>query len=183
MGKTGATHHDLEVIHTELWVVVVLLSESGIDNVIDSVDGDRRLNDVGSDDDLPRSLGRGLEDLGLDARDLRSVDRVYRQLRHRRSEGLHTLEEDFARRVNLLLTREEDEDIAGRLGKMDLHNGDEAGVHVVGLGLLGVKDLDGEGVSGNGEDGASEEVLGELLGVEGGGGNDELEIGSPFDGS
>lgn len=65
---------------------------------------------------------------------------------------------------------------------MNLHDGDEGGVEVVGFGFLGVEDLDGIGTSGDGEDGAAEEVLGELLGVEGGGGDDELEVGAALEG-
>ena len=38
------------------------------------------------------------------------------------SQGLHPLEEHLAGRVNLLLTREEEQDITGRLVQMDLHH-------------------------------------------------------------
>ena len=147
------------MIHTELGIVMVLLSESRIDNVVDSRDGDTRLGDVGSDNDLPRSFRRRLEHLRLNARDLSSVNRVDTELRDLRTESLHSLEEDLARRVDFLLTCEEKEDVAWRFREMNLHHRDESGVEVVGFGFLGVEDLDGEGVSRDGEDGATEEVL------------------------
>jgi len=138
---------------------VILLGESRIDNVVDSRDGDGRLSDVGSDNDLPRSLRRRLEHLGLNARHLSSVDGVDTELRDLRTESLHPLEEDLARRVDFLLTCEEEKDVAWRFREMDLHDCDESGVEVVGFGFFGVEDFDGEGVSGDGEDGAAEEVL------------------------
>ena len=64
---------------------------------------------------------------------------------------------------------------------MDLHDGDERGVEVVGLGLLCVEDLDRVRPAGNGEDGASEEVLRELLSIEGGRCYDEFEVRTTLD--
>ena len=59
---------------------------------------------------------------------------------------------------------------------MDLHDGDEAGVQVVRLGLLGVQDLHGVRSPGDGEDGSFVEVLGELDGVQRGRRHDELHV-------
>ena len=65
---------------------------------------------------------------------------------------------------------------------MNLHDRDERSVEVVRFGLLGVENLDGVSASGNSEDGTAEEVFGELFSVEGGGGDDELKIGSTLEG-
>lgn len=42
---------------------------------------------------------------------------------------------------------------------MDLHDGDEGSVEVIGLGFLGVKDFDRVGSTGDSENGTTEEVL------------------------
>ena len=89
--------------------------------------------------------------------------------------------EDLAGRVDLLLAGEEEEDVAGRFGEVDLHHGDEGRVEVVRLGRLGVEDLDGEGAAGDGEDGALEEVRRVLFGVERRRGADELEVLAPLE--
>lgn len=65
---------------------------------------------------------------------------------------------------------------------MDLHDRYERSVQVIRLWLLRVEDLYGVCAAGNGEDGTSEEVLGELLGVESSRGDDELQIWSTIDG-
>ena len=45
----------------------LLLAEPRVDDVVDAVDGERRLRDVGGNHDLARAGGRGLEDPGLRA--------------------------------------------------------------------------------------------------------------------
>ena len=59
---------------------------------------------------------------------------------------------------------------------MDLHDGDEAGVQVVRLGLLGVQHLHGVRPTGDGEDGRLVEILGELDGVQRGRRHDQLHV-------
>lgn len=64
---------------------------------------------------------------------------------------------------------------------MDLHDGDEGSVEVVGFWFLGVENLYREGTTWNGEDGTFIEIFGELFGVEGGRGNDDLKIWPTLD--
>jgi hypothetical protein len=52
---------------------------------------------------------------------------------------------------------------------MDLQDGDHAGLDIVGFGVGGVVDIDGEPASGDVDDGCSVEIFGELLGLESGG--------------
>lgn len=59
---------------------------------------------------------------------------------------------------------------------MDLHDRDEAGIQVVCLRLFGVENLHWVGSARDGEDGSLKEVLGELDGIQGGGGHDELHV-------
>ena len=65
---------------------------------------------------------------------------------------------------------------------MDLHDGDERRVEVVGLRLLRVQHLDRKRPPGNREDRSLKKVRGELDGVKRGGRDDELEVGSLLDG-
>ena len=172
---------DDERVHAEARVVSALLDEARVDDVVDAVDGDARLGDVGGDDDLARARGRRVKDARLHLGGKGGVDGEDDELGHRGAEGLHALVEDLARGVDLLLTGQEEQDVALRLGEVDLHDGNEGGVEVVRLGLLGVEDLDGEGAAGDGEDGALVEVAREFFGVKSGGGDDELEVGSALE--
>lgn len=61
---------------------------------------------------------------------------------------------------------------------MNLHHGDERCVEVIAFGLFRVQDLDGVRSTGNREDRAAEEVLGELFCIESGGGDDQLQVRS-----
>lgn len=65
---------------------------------------------------------------------------------------------------------------------MDLHDRYQRCIQVIALGLLGVEDFDRERSTGNGENRTAVEVLGKLLGIEGGGSNDNLEVRAPLDG-
>ena len=62
------------------------------------------------------------------------------------------------------LAGEEEQDVALRLGEVDLHDRDQRRVHVVALGRLGVQDLDRVRAPRDREDRAAEEVAGELRG-------------------
>ena len=64
---------------------------------------------------------------------------------------------------------------------MNLHDGNERRVQIIGFWLLSVESLYRICSTWNGEDGASEEVLRELLSIEGGRGNDELEVRTALD--
>lgn len=56
---------DDEGVHSEARVVGVLLDEAGVDDVVDPVDREGRLGDVGGENDLASARRSGLEDLGL----------------------------------------------------------------------------------------------------------------------
>jgi len=64
---------------------------------------------------------------------------------------------------------------------MDLHDGDQRGIEIIVLWLLGVENLDGECSTRNGEDRAPVEIPGELFGVKGSRGDDDLQVGSSLD--
>eukprot|EP00964_Phaeocystis_antarctica_P093832 scaffold60638_cov54-Phaeocystis_antarctica.AAC.3 len=151
---------DDERVHADLGVVGLLLDEARVDDVVDAVDGERGLCDVGRDHHLARAGRRGVEDACL-----------------------HLTGQcgDLAGGVDLLLSGEEEEHVARRLGEVDLHHGDERGVEVVGLRRLGVEDLDGEGAARDREDRALVEVGRVLLRVERRGGADDLEILAPLE--
>ena len=61
--------------------VVLLLTQTRIDDVLDPGDGDTRLGDVGSEDDLPRSRRSRFEDLGLLGTESRSHEGMDRDLK------------------------------------------------------------------------------------------------------
>ena len=61
---------------------------------------------------------------------------------------------------------------------MNLHDGNKRGVEVVAFRLFGIKHFDRIGSSGDGEDRAFVEILGELFSVEGRRGDDDLEVWS-----
>ena len=96
------------------------------------------------------------------------------------AQRLDPLEQHLACRVNLLLAREEEEDVAGWFHEVDLEDGNERRFHVVWLGLFCVERFDREGTTGDGEDWASPKVGGKLGGVEGSRRADELELGPTF---
>ena len=62
------------------------------------------------------------------------------------------------RNMQTHLAGEEEKNVSLRLGEVDLHHGDECGIHVIGLGRAAVQDLHGIGAPRNREDGAAEEV-------------------------
>lgn len=128
------THRsDDERFHARARVVRVLLDETGVDNVDDSVDGDGRLGDVGSEDDLsstreersasfPRrkrrlethlasTLGRRLEDPSLHLGRQVGVNRTDHQFRDLVAQRSCRLFEVLLRRFNLVLA------LFGRAGR------------------------------------------------------------------
>lgn len=59
---------------------------------------------------------------------------------------------------------------------MDLHNGDETGIQIVGLRFFGVQDLHWESSSWDGEDGSFKEILGEFDSIQCRRRHDELHV-------
>ena len=101
-----------------------MLRESRVDDVVDAVDRERSLGDVGGDDDLTGTGRRGFEDSRLHLRRERRVHGEDVKVGHGGTEALHAFEEDLARRVDLLLAGEEEEDVALGFGEVNLHDGD-----------------------------------------------------------
>jgi hypothetical protein len=157
-------------------VVVVDLGEAGVDHERHPVDGDRRLRDVGGDDHLALA-GIRLENAllllarkpGVEGEDLE----VGRYLR----------EQERARRVlDRLFAGEEDEDVALALGLDPAlggagHRLDEQVVIALGLDRQ-VPDVDRVHGRVNVDDRAAVEVDREAFRVDGGRGDDDLEVGA-----
>mmetsp|Transcript_2909 Transcript_2909/g.8721 ORF Transcript_2909/g.8721 Transcript_2909/m.8721 type:complete len:305 (-) Transcript_2909:913-1827(-) len=72
-GRLRDGHHDQRV-HAHLCVVALLLDEARVDHVVDAVDCEGRLRNVGRHHDLARAGWRGVEDLGLHLRREGRVD-------------------------------------------------------------------------------------------------------------
>ena len=64
---------------------------------------------------------------------------------------------------------------------MDLHDGDKRSVKIICLGLFRVENFDRICSTRDSEDGATEEVLRELLGIKSRGSNDEFQVRSALD--
>lgn len=79
------------------------------------------------------------------------------------------------------LTSEKEEDVAFRLGQVDLHDCDECGVHVVGLRRAAVQDLHRVCAPGDGEDGAAKKVGRKLIRVQRCRGHNQLQVRPPLD--
>mmetsp|Transcript_4340 Transcript_4340/g.10863 ORF Transcript_4340/g.10863 Transcript_4340/m.10863 type:complete len:317 (+) Transcript_4340:834-1784(+) len=150
--------HD-QRIHARLGVEDLLLGEPRIHDVKDSVDRERGFGDVCGDDDLALALRGRVEDARLHLRRERGVHREDVELGGELAERLHALVQDLARRVDLLLPREEQKHVARRLREVDLHDRDERCVEIIGLGRLRVKNLDRECAAGNSENWAFVEVF------------------------
>mmetsp|Transcript_56637 Transcript_56637/g.123121 ORF Transcript_56637/g.123121 Transcript_56637/m.123121 type:complete len:454 (-) Transcript_56637:502-1863(-) len=106
---------DDEGVHARFRVVDLLLGEAGVDDVEDAVDGERGLGDVGRDDTLPLPRRTRVEDTRLHLGRERRVHRVDVELGDELAERLAAFEEDLTRGVDLLLPREEEQDVAGGL--------------------------------------------------------------------
>ncbi len=149
--------------------------EPGVDDVLDARDGEGGLGDVGRQNDpasgvrLEDAVLLGVRQPGVEGQDL--------------GESVLLLRERVGRVPDLPLAGEEDEDVALALLLELLHGvgdrGDLVAVGVVGVlfeerpvahlhGVCTPADLDDRGVA---------EVPGEALGVDGGRGDDDLEVG------
>mmetsp|Transcript_20473 Transcript_20473/g.61034 ORF Transcript_20473/g.61034 Transcript_20473/m.61034 type:complete len:369 (-) Transcript_20473:525-1631(-) len=146
--RRGLRHRrNQQGLHSNPGVVDLLLRESGVDDVDDAVDGDGRLRDVRGDDDFAavRAAGvlrarRDLEDLLLLCRRKRRVERYRRELAALGVAG-GFLPQGAARVLDLLLAREEEQDVPFGLRVVDLDHGPDGSLEVVPLGLGSVEDL------------------------------------------
>lgn len=116
---------------------------------------------------LPRSLRCRLKDLALHLTRQIGVNRGNNQFRYLVSQRVHGLLQILLTSFDLILTRQEEQDITFGLSSVDLENSRHCGVNVVGFGLLSVKHVDGETTTGDVEGGCIVEELCKLLGVEG----------------
>mmetsp|Transcript_17991 Transcript_17991/g.51087 ORF Transcript_17991/g.51087 Transcript_17991/m.51087 type:complete len:367 (+) Transcript_17991:709-1809(+) len=164
-------------VHAQLCVEGFLLAKSRVDDVVNSIDRQGGLCDVRGNDALSRTFRSRLEDSGLHFRRKRRVHGQHDQFGSHVAQGLHARVQRFAASVDFFLSSEEDEDVALRFRQVDLHHGDHAGVQIVTLRFLRVQDFYRECPSRNRENGALEEVAGELFSVQGGGRHDDLQIG------
>jgi hypothetical protein len=172
------THSDNKGVHSELGIICVLLGESRINDIVDTVDSDTSLGDIGGDDHFTSTWWCGVKDTRLHLGRQCSVDGQNEQLWHLWAESLDSLIQDFACGIDLFLTSQEEQDVSGRFHKMDLKDCDERCFKIIGLGLLGVEGLDRESSTGDRKDWTSKEEGRELGSVECGGGTDQTEVGT-----
>ena len=144
IGRRLRYGRDDERLHAGACVVGLLLAEARIDDVHDAVDGERRLGDVGGEDDFARVRRSGLEYLDLHVRGQIRVDGQHDELVDLAAESAHTLADHLGGRLDLLLTGQEDEYVARRLTDLNLKHGDHHRLQIVSLGLLRVVDVDRE---------------------------------------
>ena len=117
-------------------VCEALLDEAAVDHMHDAVDGDRGLRYVGRDHHLARAGRRRREDAHLLLGGEPRVDGERQQAQPRaRAGGL--VGEQADRGVDLLLAREEDEDVALWLALVELPRGVHGVLEVVGQRRLG----------------------------------------------
>mmetsp|Transcript_32112 Transcript_32112/g.68363 ORF Transcript_32112/g.68363 Transcript_32112/m.68363 type:complete len:713 (-) Transcript_32112:7-2145(-) len=165
------------------WVVHLLLAEPRVDDVHYSIDGQRRLCDVGRDDDLsprrpphrPRP-GRGREYLPLLRRRERRVQRVDHQLRRVLPHILRPQPYLLAGLLDLLLSRQEHKHIARTLALVYLYRRPNRRLDVVPFRLGRVEYFHGECAARHLEERGAVEVGLKLLRVERGGHDDNLEL-------
>jgi hypothetical protein len=176
-------------------IVHLLLEETGVNHVDDSVNSKRCLRDVGRYNDLASGwalsvlvLGRSVEDTLLL---LRWEGRVERYDQDGPGETVLTEFISFrfdpsTRILNLLFSGQEQQDISGVLGLVNHQRRPDRGFQVIGLGFGRVISLDGERPSRDLHDGSLPafrpvtKVLGEFLDIERGTHDDNLQVGSSF---
>mmetsp|Transcript_48960 Transcript_48960/g.116583 ORF Transcript_48960/g.116583 Transcript_48960/m.116583 type:complete len:518 (+) Transcript_48960:640-2193(+) len=175
---------DEERLDADARVVHLLLREARVDHVHDTVDGERGLGDVGGDHDLASGRAplhlerrRGVEHLLLVCRGQRGVERDALHWPHLRAALPLQLRCDLGTRLlDLVLAREEEEDVALGLREVDLHGRADRRLEIVPLRLLGVEDFDRERAARDVNARAVVEVPLELAGIEGRGHDDELQV-------
>uniref|UniRef100_A0A8R7K0H9 Uncharacterized protein n=1 Tax=Triticum urartu TaxID=4572 RepID=A0A8R7K0H9_TRIUA len=163
-------------LHARARVVRLELAEARVDHVLDPVDGQRRLGDVGRQNHLAGALRRRLEDLGLELGGQVRVDRADHQLRNLAADRPHLLLQQLFHRLDLLLPREEQQDVAGGLLDVQLQDRDDGGGDVVRLRRRGVVDVHLVPPPGDLEDGGLVEEVAEPLGVERRAGDEQLHV-------
>lgn len=179
-GLRDGRHH--QRLDARLGVEDLLLAEAAIDDEHDAVDGHRRLRDVRAHHDLATPRRRGLEGVGLLLRGQGGVQRHDDQLLLLWREGARLPTQGAAGVVDLLLAREEHQNVARTLVQVDLNRRFHGGRHVVALRLCRVEHLHGEESARNAKQGRVVEIA--LLVKEGKRGNLEggdVECGAHHD--
>ncbi|KRY55600.1 hypothetical protein T03_17706 [Trichinella britovi] len=113
---------------------------------------------------------------GADSNIRSRIDGQYDQFGHVWTERFHPFVEHFAGGVDLLLAGQEDQNIARRFGQVDLHDGDQRRVQIVGLRFAGVQHFDRKCASGYCENRRLVEVLGKFYRVQSGRSDNQLQL-------
>jgi hypothetical protein len=128
----------------------LLLSKPWVDHIHNPVDSQGRLRNVRRHHNLPAGRGSLLPGGGRRVKDPllrgggeRRVERHHFDVPHLVAQIRHLPIDLFARVLNLLLSREKDEDVPRGLTQVDLDHRADCSFEVVAFGLLGVEDLDG----------------------------------------
>mmetsp|Transcript_14985 Transcript_14985/g.34329 ORF Transcript_14985/g.34329 Transcript_14985/m.34329 type:complete len:504 (+) Transcript_14985:753-2264(+) len=176
---------DQERLDPDARVVNLLLGEARIDHIHDPVNRERRLRNVGRKDDLA-AVGiarlarrrRRVEDLPLPIHRQSRVQRKHQHVRHLLAQIVNLLLRLAARVLDLLLAREEDEDVALAFAQVHLHDGADGSLEVVALWLGCVEDLDRVQPARDLHERRRVEVRLELTGIERRAHHNQLEIRS-----
>ena len=123
-----ARAHDDERVHAHLGIVALLLDEARVDDVVDAVDGERRLGDVRGDDALTTTWRSRLKDPCLLLARKSRVHGKHVKFGNGGTQGAHALEKNFSRRVDFLLTGEEEQNVTLWFGEVNLHHRYQRGV-------------------------------------------------------
>ena len=196
VGRGLADRLDRQPLHLGAHRVARDARDAGVDDVPDAGDGQRRLGDVGGQHDAASAVGG--EDAVLLGRREPGVERQHLEVDRAAASPGGSVEavrrlERLGRVADLPLARQEDQHVAGPLGRELLDRVDDRLGLVAddGLALLvllgqvderAVADLDGVGAAGDLDDrrraaATVGEVAGEPLGVDGRRGDDQLEVG------
>lgn len=174
MGDLG----DGEAFGAAAGVVAGYAGEAGVDDEADAGDGEGGFGDVGGEDEF--SLGGGLEDaLLVGVGEAAEAGDDFEAAAEAVLEEVHGFADVF-------FGGEEGEDVAGGAELVLYPLGGFGDAFEVGVvaGVFeelvegGVDDVDGVDAAGDFDDGGVVEGGGEFVGVDGGGGDDDLEIGS-----
>mmetsp|Transcript_26776 Transcript_26776/g.62145 ORF Transcript_26776/g.62145 Transcript_26776/m.62145 type:complete len:382 (+) Transcript_26776:598-1743(+) len=119
----------LQAVHTHLWVVDLELAIACVNDILDAIDGQGGLSNIGSHDDLP--LVAALEDFGLEIRGQLRVDGQDRHWRHLLAHLGDSVRQQHARCLNVFLTCHEDQDISLVLTDVNCDCLLNGGIHIV----------------------------------------------------